>query len=203
MEDLEQIDRKPILRWDSWAWFGLAAILFLPVFVDLINGILIYKTNSSFSFGVIYRGGLFVGLVAFLFLIKEKWLTLYWGILVSLFLMGFAVWSASGPIKPGYEISVIIKVFFPTVLLGFLFFINETYSVTADQLINLFLGFCIVAALAIVFSLITGIGINTYGDGEVSYTYGTKSLFKAQNDMGITHLVGSPFALYKLFKNFG
>lgn len=182
---------------------ALASVLFLPVFVDLINGILIYKTNSSFSFGVLYRGGLFAALLAFLFLIKEKWLTIYGVVLVGLFLVGFIVWTATGPTKPAYDISVIVKVLFPTTILGFLFFINGRTKVTADQLINLFLGFCFVASVAIVFSLITGIGINTYGDGEVSYTYGTKSLFKAQNDMGITLLVGYTFALYRLFKSFG
>ncbi|MFT4680395.1 MAG: hypothetical protein ACI9FU_000734 [Granulosicoccus sp.] len=186
----------------GWAWFGLASILFLPVFVDLINGILIYKTNSSLSFGVLYRGGLFAFLLAFLFLIKEKWLTLYGVILVGLFLVGLIVWTATGLVKPSYDFSVIIKVLFPTVILAFLFFINERIHVTADQLINMFLGFCFVASVAVVFSLITGIGINTYGNDEVSYSYGTKSLFKAQNDLGITLLVGYTFAFYKLFKSF-
>ena len=137
-----------------------------------------------------------MALLSFLFLIKEKWLTIYGVILAGLFMIGFIVWTATGPTKPAYDISVIVKVLFPTIILGFLFYINDKTKLTADQLINLFLGFCFVASVAIVFSLITGIGINTYGDGEVSYTYGTKSLFKAQNDMGVTLLVGYAFALY-------
>lgn len=177
----------------------LFMVLVFPVIVDLLNGFLTHFMGIDFSVGIMYRGLIFLtSLPVFLFHKNTLW-KLYLFLMATIWAISCVIWAASGNFNPSKEIIFFIKMIYPFIILPLVFHVVKTYKIETDDLIKYPVTYCAIAGASIVFSLVTGLGIEFTAS---KYSFGAKSFFVAQNDIGLSMLVGFILSLYLFFKSF-
>src|SRR3989338_8268538 len=158
--------------------FSLWLILFIPVFVDLANGLLLSKNLHFFSIGILYRSFLFLATFIFIGLIQQKTLLVYSSALTVTFFIVNGFWFVgSDNYSLIHESQFFIKILLPISLLSFLIYLNQTKEIKLNFLIELVVYFGFVASVALIFSFLTGMGMEAYKKSE--YSFGIKSYFIA------------------------
>jgi len=166
----------------------------VPVLIDLLIGLgLVYELD--FPYGKIYRGGLY--LFGVLLMLKELKLNFYFIV--------FAVWISLLLFfymhNPNFNMVRELTFFFKATYLFSIVEIIKRAGKYIDQRVNIsniIYRYAQLVSIAILFSLITGIGLETYGD----WVFGTSSFFVSQNDIGITQLAVFTYLLFNK-KNIG
>ena len=159
-----------------------AALLAFPVLIDCINGYLQDKNGSSLI-GIAYRGIILLYGVKYIFLTPYRRLTKL--LLLSLF-FSIAYATLSGTLNFSV-VSMAFKTIYPYFLLAILFnnrFLNE-HIICKYFLLNGFL-----SGLVLIFCFLFDAGFPSYVEG----VYGTKGLFIAANDIGLSLLFADALA---------
>lgn len=167
----------------------------LSIIVDLVNGFFQLKMGIHLPIGVLYRGFVLIILLCSLLKLKDKVWMVYLISLLTLFAISFEYWIIKNPIKLSEEIDNFIRIVY--FFLMILFFKINSHRIDSVTILNLITNYGFMIGCCIIFSFITGFGHYTYGE---SYGFGTKSFFKAGNDLGMTLLYSSVFASMNLFR---
>ncbi|HHX61063.1 MAG TPA: hypothetical protein GX707_10185 [Epulopiscium sp.] len=167
-------------------------IIPFSVFVDLMNGFIQLVLNKNFPIGEIYRGGLFMLLFMASF-IEAKKTDLFNIFALVVFVLLNALWLFNSDFYSlSKEFGYFVRLYYPYLIL--IFYIKKFDYLDKDFLLKCIVSFGFIAGSTIIFSYVTGLGVDSYGD----YTFGVKSFFKAQNDIGLSLILTLVPALYYL-----
>lgn len=166
----------------------------ISIIVDFTNGFFQLKMGIHLPIGVLYRGFVLIILLCSLLKLKDKVWVIYLILLLTLFAISFEYWIMKNPIKVSVEIDNFIRIVY--FLLMILFFKVNSHKIDSVTILNLITNYGFMIGCCIIFSFITGFGHHSYGE---NYGFGTKSFFKAGNDLGMTLLYSSVFASMNLF----
>ena len=169
----------------------LNLIITFCVFVDLLNGILVMLIGTGFTIGVYYRG--FLTIMLFIISLRSKCFVKYivWGLIV-LFIINNLIWVFNEQYYNfGFDFKIFARHLYPLLIFNF-FMINKD-KIDSAHIMKLTILYGIIASCAIVFSFITGFGIQTY---EGKYSFGVKSFFEGQNDISLMLLFCLILSLY-------
>ena len=133
--------------------------------------------------------------------ISPIWVTL----MPSLFfILAFPLWIIIFGIEPnsgsslGVEIESLSKILYFFIIVTF--FIIYAKEIEQSKPLKIISNYGLVIAVAVIISFVTGYGNHTYG---VDYGFGSKSYFKAGNDLGLTILYASVVSSLYFFSHFG
>jgi len=159
-------------------------LIVLQVFIDLAYGTLGGAGRAGlFSIGVIFRGGL--SLIAILLLLKLRAapLKVFLFAFLAIFLLSNLVWAlASDVYSFAHELNQGMKVAFPWLVAGIFLYLHQRAPIDRFYLLTLLAWAGFLSALSVLGATALGIGRETYG----AWSYGSKGLFNAQNDLGLT-----------------
>lgn len=175
----------------------------LSVVIDLFNGYTQVQLGVHTPIGQFYRLLVMVGL---LYCVLQKTRNRYFKylfILISYFVISIPIWAIESSCENnsgfnlGIEIENSIKtIYFWMIIMFFGLYRSEIAHFKPMSMIN---KYGLLIAFAIIFSFITGYGNNSMGE---DYGFGTKSYFKAGNDLGITILYSGVISSIYLVKKF-
>ena len=120
------------------------------------------------------------------------------------FVLAFPLWIIIFGIEPdrgyslGVEIESLSKILYFFIIVTF--FIVYAKEIGQFKPLKVISNYGLVIAVAVIISFVTGYGNHTYG---VDYGFGTKSYFKAGNDLGLTILYASVASSLYFFSHFG
>mgnify|MGYP003292080400 CR=1 FL=1 len=175
-----------VLSYKILYWKFLLILIFpLSILIDLINGYCQMRLGVHIPIGQFYRIAI---MLVLLYNIKgvvcRNVIFTYLVAIVFLFSAGMAFWSTINEGSWwGLEITTFVRILYFYLVILF-FKVNIIHF--PDQLIYSYVvnyGFIIGAC--ILFSFFTGFGVLSYGE---SYGFGSKSFFKAGNDLSMTLL---------------
>lgn len=182
----------------TYQW-GCQIILFFvftfSVFVDMYNGYCQHYMNFSPLFPSVYKGGLL--LVCVLSCLVGRWTSFFKGLLFILFFYTLAwyYWMICIPyFNPIEELNYIIKFSFPYFILAFLF--QYRRYIRIDKFIRILTYYGVIAAFSIILLFYLGLGVNSYGEIDTAYGFGTKGFFTAGNDIGLVLLMTNCLLCY-------
>ena len=182
----------------TYQW-GCQIILFFvftfSVFVDMYNGYCQHYMNFSPLFPSVYKGGLL--LVCVLSCLVGRWTSFFKGLLFILFFYTLACyyWMICIPyFNPIEELNYIIKFSFPYFILAFLF--QYRRYIRIDKFIRILTYYGVIAAFSIILLFYLGLGVNSYGEIDTAYGFGTKGFFTAGNDIGLVLLMTNCLLCY-------
>ncbi len=171
----------------SKQWFYARALPFLlivfPVFIDMLQGAMGSAGRAGLlSVGVLFRGLIAVLAIYLLLKLRGSPLRSFLMLFLAIFLFSNIVWSLSSDFYSfPYEFSQAMKVAFPWLLAGIFLYLDRQAQIEPHYLMSLIAWAGFVSALSILAGAAFGVGHQTYGD----WSYGTKGLFNAQNDIGL------------------
>ncbi|MDE5829794.1 MAG: O-antigen ligase family protein [Duncaniella sp.] len=166
-------------------------ILIFPVsvIVDLISGFCTVQLHTYIPIGQAYR---FIIMAAIIYmLLKRARPLLVWMILcpISFFLLASSFWiiihgfEPDNGFSPAIEIESFSKIlYFMLVITFFILYREEIGLLDPLKIIS---NYGMIISSAVLISFLTGFGNSTYG---ADYGFGSKSYFKAGNDLGLTIL---------------
>ena len=139
-------------------------------------------------------------------LTKRMNISLIWMTLMPFlfFVLAFPLWIIIFGIEPdrgyslGVEIESLSKILYFFIIVTF--FIVYAKEIGQSKPLKIISNYGLVIAVAVIISFVTGYGNHTYG---VDYGFGTKSYFKAGNDLGLTILYASVASSLYIFSHFG
>lgn len=120
------------------------------------------------------------------------------------FILAFPLWIIIFGIEPnsgcslGVEIESLSKILYFFIIVTF--FIIYAKEIEQSKPLKIISNYGLVIAVAVIISFVTGYGNHTYG---VDYGFGSKSYFKAGNDLGLTILYASVVSSLYFFSHFG
>lgn len=168
--------------------FFLWLIFVFSVFVDMYNGYVQHYFNSTSFLPTLYKGSCLVICLVLCFL--NKWGTFFKGMLLLLFVyvLAWIYWSLYEPyLDITNELNYFIKFSFPYWVLAFLFGIRR--YVNNDSFFKMLTYYGVIAAFSIIILFYLGLGVNSYGEIDSAYGFGTKGFFTAGNDIGVVLLL--------------
>lgn len=170
--------------------YGVAlpvGLIVLPVFVDIIFGVLGTAGRAGFlSIGVIVRGA--IALLGILLLVRMRATPLkaYLFVLLGVFLASNVVWGLTSEVySVGHELNQGFKVAFPWLIAAVLLYLDRREKIDPAFLLTLIAWSGFISAAALIGAAAIGIDSDTYGD----WSFGSKGVFNAQNDIGLTLLL--------------
>lgn len=180
--------------------YWILAVMVVPVFVDLINGLLFFTSSVNFGIGPVYRSLLLVFSLPFVFSVRPVWLRHYTVGMIVLFISCSVVWaSIVYPFSLMREAEQFSRCLFPYCLVALLLNFQRRFAYPqVHHLIEMGSWFGFIMGACILFSAVTGLGISTYGE----WSYGVKSFFIAANDIGLVLLLTLILSLYQLWSAF-
>ena len=139
-------------------------------------------------------------------LTKRMNISLIWMTLMPFlfFVLAFPLWIIIFGIEPdrgyslGVEIESLSKILYFFIIVTF--FIVYAKEIGQSKPLKIISNYGLVIAVAVIISFVTGYGNHTYG---VDYGFGSKSYFKAGNDLGLTILYASVASSLYIFSHFG
>ena len=170
-------------------------IFVFSVFVDMYNGYIQMIRGTETIFPSLYKGiGIIIMLLYLLNKNKSSRIIYLLITIITLFIISLTYWTVKGYlISLGNELNFIIRIFYPYIVLLFLFS-NRKY-LNQHQLINYVLIYAAMVAVIMVLTPFTGIGVRSYGRNG-NFGFGYQGLFIAGNDMGLTLLMCNCFSCY-------
>jgi hypothetical protein len=186
------LDKTFKLTKQNFIKYVLFMIIPFSIIIDLFNGYFQIVLGYDFSIGVMYRGLIFLLLLGFLFTSKQG-LKYYIVSLIFFFVLSLFIWSLTQQyFSPMVEIKFFIRLLYQYVILSFLLAFSDL--INFYYIFKLIVIFGLIGGLSIIFSYLTGIGLETYGD----YAFGIKSFFNAQNDISLALLLSLNLTIYML-----
>ncbi|MBD5183275.1 MAG: hypothetical protein HDS97_00050 [Bacteroidales bacterium] len=181
-------------------------ILIFPVsiFVDLISGFCTVQLHTYIPICQLLR---ILIMARVLFLLKKRVnFILIWVVLMPIlfFILASPLWIIICGIEPyngynpGMEIESFSKIFYCFIIIAF--FIVYRTEIQKQYPLRIISNYGLLIAMAVIISFVTGYGNHTYGG---NYGFGTKSYFKAGNDLGLTILYASVASSLYIFSHFG
>ena len=163
-------------------------ILVFSVFVDMYNGYIQMIRGTETILPVLYKGiGIIIMLLYLLNKNKSSRIIYLLITIITLFIISLTYWTINGYlISLKNELNFIIRIFYPYIILLFLFS-NRKY-LNQHQLINYVLIYAAIVASIMVLTPFTSIGVRSYGRNG-NYGFGYQGLFIGGNDMGLSLLM--------------
>ncbi|MBD5291691.1 MAG: hypothetical protein HDS23_00360 [Bacteroides sp.] len=176
----------------------------ISIVVDLISGFFTLQLQTYIPIGQWLR--VLIMACALYLLTKRVRTILIWVILspVLFFILASPLWMIIGGIEPtrGYNLGVEIDSF--SKILYFLtivtFFIVYKEEIRKQHILRIISNYGFFIAGALIISFVTGYGNHTH---NAAYGFGTKSYFKAGNDLSLTILYASVTSSLYMFSHFG
>ena len=181
-------------------------ILIFPVsiIVDLISGFFTVQLHTYIPICQLLRIFIMVGTLYLLtkrvspIIIWVAFIPIIFVILISPF------WMITGGLEPekGYNLGVEIESFSKSLyfLIIVTFFIVYRREINTEQPLRIISIYGLLIAGAVIISFVTGYGNSTHNE---EYGFGTKSYFKAGNDLGLTILYASVVSSLYMFSHLG
>lgn len=170
----------------SWLYsIALPFCLILSqVFIDLAHGIMGDAGRAGLlSVGVLVRGSLAMLAIVVLLKFRATLLKAFLLTFLLVFLFSNLVWATLSDIyKPLYEINQAMRLAFPWLMSGIFLYLNKQAPIDQLYLLKVLSWAGFLTALTVIGSTVLDIGNKTYGE----WSYGSKGLFSAQNDLGLT-----------------
>lgn len=183
--------RKDIYKKLLWFIFPISII------VDLMNGFMQIQLGEHTPIGLIYRGIILITLFLYVRYLNVGYLLYYILLLLLMFLSGLLVWSFGDNINIISEMYIMSNIFYLIFMVVF-FFANKGV-ININRSMNFISNYALLISLAVILSFITGYGNYSYGrDG--SYGFGTKSYFKAGNDLSLALSFAGVYSQIYFFK---
>lgn len=171
--------------------FLLCVYIICP-FIDMYNGYVQMFLNSQTLVPVLFKTGIIVYSLKYILRFNKATVLIYIGSI--LFLCSFAYWNHSGYI--GSKLALIkdvSKIVYPYSILVVLYAFKN--RIDREQLLHYVLYFGLISSSSILLFDILGIGVHSYG---LDYGYGTKGLFIAGNDIGLSLILSNCVVAYFL-----
>lgn len=176
----------------------------VSIIVDFISGFFTLQLHTYIPIGQWLRA--LIMACALYLLTKRVRTILIWVVLspVLFFILSSPLWMIIGGIEPahGYNLGVEIDSF--SKILYFLtivtFFIVYKEEIRKQQILRIISNYGFFIAGALIISFVTGYGNNTH---SAAYGFGTKSYFKAGNDLSLTILYASVTSSLYMFSHLG
>ncbi len=179
--------------------FALFLIFPFSVFIDMYNGYGVYLEQGSSLLALGYKGLLMIVCLVACFSGKSfaKGQVYIFLLFFIFFFMEFLYWTIGNSyFNPGAEFKLLLRFIYPYIILAFLFRF-ENY-IENNSFIKLITYYPIIAAISMIFCLITGLGASNYA----GYTLGTKGFFGAGNDICLLLLMGNCVLCYLYTETF-
>lgn len=179
---------------------GICSVIVLlifafSVFIDMYNGYCQHYLNKIPLLPSLYKGGVLFVCLSCSFI--GKWKPFFKGLLLCLFLyvVSFLYWCIFEPyFSLKDEFGFFIKFSFPYIVLAFLFLCEK--HISTSRLIRLLTYYGIIGAVSIIVLFFLGLGVNSYGEVDSAYGFGTKGFFTAGNDIGLVLLLTNNLLCY-------
>lgn len=166
-------------------------IITFCVFIDLINGLIVVLFGKGITIGIFYRGLLTIPLLIYLLKSRQN-IRFYIFLLLIFFALCNIIWAINEQrYNFPFELKIFARHIYPILILNYLLIIKN--RVNENFLFKLMVLYGTIASCSILFSFITGIGMETY-IGESSF--GIKSFFEGQNDTSLVLLFSLILSLY-------
>lgn len=188
--DIHFFKKKCFLKEYQVKILKLFIILIFPIsiFVDLINGYTQLKLGFHTPIGQIFR---IIIIIILVYLVSKKPKVKFLKFLfvwIFLYFIGFSTWIITTGIENqkftfSSEINDALRIIYLFLLI--IFFKQYYYELKDYKVHNIITNYGIIISFFIIMSFFSGWGHNSYGE---EYGFGTKSWFKAGNDIGITLL---------------
>lgn len=164
-----------------------ACLIISQVFVDVAHGTLGSAGRAGLlSVGVVFRGLLVVLAVVVLMRMRAAPLKAFLLVFLAVFLASNLVWATASDVYSfGHELNQAMRVAFPWLVAGILLYLHQQAPIERFYLLKVLAWVGFLTALTVIGSTALGVGQQTYGD----WSYGSKGLFSAQNDLGLTLLL--------------
>lgn len=172
----------------SRTWLYAIALPFClimsQVFIDLAHGIMGASGRSGLlSIGVVIRGLLAVLSVFFLVRFHATILKTFLVIFLIVFLVSNLVWIVTSYVYSfAHEINQAMRIAFPWLVSGIFLYLHQKSPIDQFYLLKVLAWAGFLTAVSLLASTALGIEERTHGD----WSYGSKGLFSAQNDLGLT-----------------
>ena len=162
-------------------------LIVLPVFIDMAQGALGQVGRAGpISIGVALRGGLVVLALYLLLRLSDSLLKSFLFALLAVFLISNLVWLLSSDVYSlMHELNQGMRVAFSWLIVGVFLYLDREVRFKPLNLFSLMAWAGFLSALSIILAMALGVGHQTYGE----WSYGSKGLFKAQNDTGLMLLI--------------
>lgn len=184
-------------QWLYGSAFPIALIV-MPVFVDIAYGMLGTAGRAGFlTIGVIVRGTIAALAILLLVRMRSTPLKPYLFVLLVVFLASNVVWALTSEVYSfGHELNQGFKLAYPWLLAGALLYLDRRQTIDSSFLLTLVAWAGFISAAALLAAAALGIDRTTYGD----WSYGTKGVFNAQNDIGLSLLLALVAAMVMLVR---
>ncbi len=174
----------------------LLFILFpLSLLIDLVNGFTQVQMGIQLPIGILYRGAVFLMLVYYLPGLHSQSWKVYLAMLCIMFLLGCVYWGTGISISYATEVDNFVRIFYLYLMIALFDVKSKDYP--TPVLMRTVANYGFVIGCCIIFSFITGWGNFSY---NAEYGFGTKSYFKAGNDLGMVLLFSSCYASFVMFR---
>lgn len=168
----------------------LFSLFSATVLVDIVNGFIFYTTESESVVGVVYRAMVIV-ILSFIYFLKKGRVKIDIFVGLSLFFCSVSLVSSlvfnSSPLL--FEISNMSKLMLFLLLIQYFHYKH----LEVGELYRHILYMSLLVAVFIIGSFIFKTGVGTYG----GLSFGTKSFFRMQNDIGIMLVVSLNVSIYR------
>lgn len=179
---------------DKYFKWILYLIFPVSIIIDFINGYTQMVMNLHLPIGVLYRISIFILLLYHIQELRRNSLWIYYIILILLtFELSIGYWMHKNIINVRMELNELMRIVY--LILMITFFKVNARRFTSFNVVEWITNYGFLIACAILFSFFTEWGQKSYGE---NYGFGTKSFFKAGNDLGMTLLYTSVFASINL-----
>ena len=158
------------------------------VFIDMYNGYSQYYLNTQPILPSIYKG--IILLCSIIVSLKGRIENSFKLVLLIIFIyiihnLYWACDVASYDMKD--ELNFFVKISFPYFILAFM--LKFKCFIDFNKSMHIVTSYGIIAATSIIVSFFLGIGINSYGEIDSAFGFGTKGFFTAGNDIGVVLLM--------------
>lgn len=176
-------------------------ILFLifpaSIVVDLLNGFMQLRLGIHLPIGQLYRIIIICILIKHIYVNRNTLsLLLYLLGIISVFCIALTSWTFESTFSIQIEINNFIRIIY--FILMILFFISNQNKIKNIDIYAFVLNYGFIIGSCILFSFITGFGHHSYGE---DYGFGTKSYFKAGNDLSLTLLYSAALSSIYIYNN--
>lgn len=168
----------------------LLFVYVISLLVDLYNGYVQQILYSDTIIPILYKGGMLLYCMFFIF--QNPAVVKYAYVFIFCYLCCICHWVTNGYALTGMDlVDDLSRLLYPYVIWAYL----ATRKVDVDKklLLHYMMYGALVAAVAIVGTALLGIGVSSYGE---DYGYGTKGFFRAGNDISLVLVMGNAIVSY-------
>jgi len=178
---------------------GIYALILLPFVGEVLYGMTLYLDISLPSGARLIRAVVSGAGLVMLLRRPMKPLSLYVWLICALWIFCFGFWAATSSFLNAIpEVVALFQLLYGFFLLVILHALTQKND-NDELLVPAFLALTTGVSALLIFSFVTGIGLDTYGD----YTFGTKSFFSVGNGLSFLMISGLAFSCERLLRKPG